>query len=118
MYEEAQEEGAKEQKKLEEYQHNFTDGDSRIMKVGNGKHFEQSYNAQAVVDTEGSMLILGGYVTQNGNDKKEMERAVASVDEEVREINTICMDTGYGVGGTGFWFRKLILIVTSHAYRQ
>jgi len=95
MYEEAKEEGVKKQKKLEEYQHNFTDGDSRIMKAGNGKHFEQSYNAQAVVDTEGSMLILGGYVTQHANDKKEMEPLVASVDEEVREIKTISLDTGY-----------------------
>jgi len=47
------------------------------------------------VDTEGSMLILGGYVTQNANDKKEMEPLAASVDEEVREINTICLDTGF-----------------------
>jgi transposase len=95
MYEEAKEEGAKKEKKLDEYQYNFTDGDSRIMKAGNGKHFEQSYNAQAAVDTEGSMLILGGYVTQNANDKKEMEPLVASVDKEVREINTICLDTGF-----------------------
>ncbi len=41
------------------------------------------------------MLILGGYVTQNVNDKKEMEPAVASVDKEAREINTICLDTGF-----------------------
>ena len=73
MYKEAEEEGEKERKKLEEYQYNFTDPESRIMKAGNGKHFEQSYNAQAAVDTEGSMLILGGYVTQHVNDKKELE---------------------------------------------
>ena len=65
------------------------------MKAGNGKHYEQGYNAQAVVDTEGSMLILGGYVTQNANDKKELEKAVASVDEEVRDIDTVCADTGF-----------------------
>jgi hypothetical protein len=35
MYEAAQEEGVKTRKKLDEYQHNFTDKDSRIMKVGN-----------------------------------------------------------------------------------
>ena len=40
-------------------QFNFTDPESRIMKAGSGDHFEQAYNAQAVVDTEGSMLILG-----------------------------------------------------------
>ena len=95
MYEAAKEEGSKKEKKLEEYQHNFTDGDSRIMKAGSGKHFEQSYNAQAAVDTEGSMLILGGYVTQNANDKKELELVVASVDEEVREVDTVSADTGF-----------------------
>ena len=65
------------------------------MKAGNGKHYEQCYNAQAAVDTEGSMLILGGYVTQNANDKKELGLAVASVDEGVREINTVSADTGF-----------------------
>jgi len=29
------------------------------MKAGNSKHFEQAYNAQAAVDTEGSMLVPG-----------------------------------------------------------
>jgi hypothetical protein len=95
MYEAAQEEGSKKGKKLDEYQHNFTDEDSRIMKAGTGKHFEQSYNAQAAVDTEGSMLILGGYVTQNANDKKELALVVASVDEETRKIDTVSSDTGF-----------------------
>ena len=39
MYAQAKEEGSKKGKKLDDYQQNFTDGDSRIMKVGNGKHF-------------------------------------------------------------------------------
>ena len=30
------------------------------MKAGNGEHVAQAYNAQAVIDTEGSMLIRGG----------------------------------------------------------
>ena len=95
MYKEAEAEGTKKGKKLEEYQHNFTDGDSRIMKAGNGKHFEQSYNAQAAVDTEGSMLILGGYVTQHGNDKQELEAIVKSVSEEVREVSSVSADSGF-----------------------
>ncbi|GHU07642.1 hypothetical protein FACS1894151_02270 [Spirochaetia bacterium] len=41
-------------------QYNFTDNESSIMKAGNGNNFEQAYNAQAAVDTEGSMLIVGG----------------------------------------------------------
>ena len=95
MFKEAEEEGTKKGKKLEDYQHNFTDGDSRIMKAGNGKHFEQSYNAQAAVDTEGSMLILGGYVTQNGNDKQELKEIVDSIPEEVREVDSVSADCGF-----------------------
>jgi hypothetical protein len=48
-------------KPLDEYQYNFTDPDSRIMKAGNGKKIGQSYNAQAAVDTE-TMLVVGNYV--------------------------------------------------------
>jgi transposase len=95
MYAEAEAEGAKKGKKLDDYQHNFTDSDSRIMKAGSGKHFEQCYNAQAAVDTEGSMLILGGYVTQNVNDKKELEPAVSSVPPEVREVTNVSADSGF-----------------------
>jgi len=95
MYKEAAEEGTKKGKKLEDYQHNFTDSDSRIMKVGNGKHFEQSYNAQAAVDTEGSMLIMGGYVTQNPNDKQELKKIVDSVPKEVRELTDVSADNGF-----------------------
>jgi len=94
MYKEAQVEGTKKGKKLEKYQHNFTDGDSRIMKAGKN-HFEQSYNAQAAVDTEGSMLLLGGYVTQNANDKGELEHIVGSVTEEVRKVKTASADSGF-----------------------
>jgi len=95
MYEEAEQAGIKEGKKLDNYQYNFTDNDSRIMKVGNKGYYEQSYNAQAAVDSEGSMLILGGYVTQNGNDKKELEPVVGSVSIAVREVETVCADNGF-----------------------
>ena len=37
-------------------QYNFSDPESRILKAGNGNHFEQAYNAQAVVEVE-SLLI-------------------------------------------------------------
>lgn len=64
----------------DDMQYNFTDEESRIMKAGNGKHYEQAYNAQAAVDTEGSMLIVGQYVTAHANDKQELPVAAASVD--------------------------------------
>ena len=76
-------------------QFNFTDSESRIMKAGSGDHVEQAYNAQAVIDTEGSMLLLGQYVTDHANDKRELIPAVASVAAEVRQPDTVCADTGY-----------------------
>jgi transposase len=75
-------------------QYNFTDPESRIMKAGSGEHFEQSYNAQATVDTAGSMLVLGAYVTDAPNDKQQLVPAVASV-VAVREVTQVLADTGY-----------------------
>lgn len=74
---------------------NFTDEESRIMKAGNGNHYDQCYNAQAAVDTEGSMLILGKYVTNHVNDKLELEPCVNSVDSAIRHISDVSADTGY-----------------------
>lgn len=76
-------------------QFNFTDSESRIMKAGSGEHVEQAFNAQAAIDTEGSMLILGQYVTNHANDKRELVPAVACVDAQVRQPSTVCADTGY-----------------------
>ena len=79
-------------------QYNFTDSDSAIMKAGNGKHFEQSYNAQAAVDVEGSMLILGHRTTNEPNDKEQLKPSLESVDENIREIDTALIDAGYYSG--------------------
>lgn len=76
-------------------QYNFTDDESRIMKAGNTKNFMQAYNAQAVVDIEGSYLILSKYVTAHVNDKLELMPCVESVDPLVRNITDVLGDTGY-----------------------
>jgi hypothetical protein len=81
-------------KPLEEYQYNFTDPESRIMKAGNGKHFEQSYNAQAAVDTE-TMLVVGNYVTNHGNDKLELSEIAGQANTEWYQVETVSADTGF-----------------------
>jgi transposase len=86
--------GGGKEKPLEEYQYNFTDSESRIMKAGSGKHFEQSYNAQAAVDTE-TMLVVGEYVTNHANDKQELGRIAGSIDGEVYTAETVSADTGF-----------------------
>lgn len=76
-------------------QHNFTDSESKIMKAGNGNHFEQAYNAQAAVDAEGSPLILGARVTQAPNDKEQMPATVVCVDAAVRKPDAVLVDSGF-----------------------
>lgn len=75
---------------------NLTDEASRIMRVAGGG-FEQSYNAQAVVDTE-SMLIMLPFITQAGNDKNQVEPALAGLQalpEAVPRPQTMLKDAGY-----------------------
>jgi chromosome segregation ATPase len=74
-------------------QFNFTDTESRIMKTHNG--FEQAWNAQAAVDTEGSMLIVGQRITEHGNDKQELAPTVQTVEETIREISHVLTDNGF-----------------------
>jgi transposase len=76
-------------------QYNFTDPESSIMKAGNGQHFEQAYNAQAAVDADGSMMILGCRVSVEPNDKQELAPTVASIDPAVRTPSAVLADNGY-----------------------
>ena len=73
---------------------NFTDEQSRIMKTSSSG-FQQCYNAQAAVDTEGSMLILGGYVTNASNDKKELKPGLECVDPSIRTVSDLMADSGF-----------------------
>ena len=56
-------------------QRNFTDPDSRIMRDGATKSFEQSYNCQAVVDSQ-AQVIVAAQVTQQANDKQQVKPLV------------------------------------------
>jgi len=75
-------------------QYNFTDPESRIMKAGNGNHFEQSYNAQAAVDVE-SRLIVGERVSQAPNDKQELVPTLAAIPAEAGTIAAVLVDSGF-----------------------
>ena len=56
---------------------NLTDGDSALMRKSKRHEYRQAYTAQAVVDAEGSELVLGARVSNNANDRREL---VADVD--------------------------------------
>ena len=75
-------------------QYNFTDPESRIMKAGNGNHFEQSYNAQAAVEVE-SRLIVGERVSQSPNDKQELVPTLAAIPTAAGTVAAVLADSGF-----------------------
>ena len=76
-------------------QRNFTDPQSRIMKDGASKSFEQCYNAQAVVDSE-SQIIVASDVTQQPNDKQQLIPMMKQTEENTgTKPDILSADAGY-----------------------
>jgi len=74
----------------------LTDEDSRIMPVSGGG-FEQSYNAQAAVDTE-TMLVIVPHVSQSPNDKREVLPVLdelSALPQSLGQVKAMLADTGY-----------------------
>lgn len=74
---------------------NLTDPDSRIMRKNQHNSFEQSYNAQIVVDAEGSQLILGTRISQSSNDGCELAADIDAIPAEAGVPHTALADTGF-----------------------
>jgi transposase len=75
---------------------NLTDADSRIM-PSTSKGFEQSYNAQAAVDTE-SMLVVAIDMAQVATDKQQVEpmlEVLAGLPEALGRVEHLLADNGY-----------------------
>lgn len=90
----AQEAGKEETKPEDKQQYNFTDSQSRIMKGSDG--FVQGYNCQIAVE-EKFQLIVGQAVTQEANDKKQLEPMVEAIEEQAgQKPEAILADSGYG----------------------
>lgn len=75
-------------------QFNFTDEESRIMKAGNGNHFEQSYNAQAAAEVD-SLLIVGARVSDAPNDKEQLVPTLEAVRAEAGPVAEVLIDSGF-----------------------
>ncbi len=75
-------------------QYNFTDKESRIMKAGNGNHFEQSYNAQAAVEVD-SRLIVGERVSDAPNDKEQLVPTLEAVQPAAGPVAQVLIDSGF-----------------------
>ena len=76
-------------------QRNFTDPQSRIMKDGASKSFEQAYNCQAASD-EKAQVIVGTQVTQQPNDKQQLKPLIQDVKNKTGQIpQKASADSGY-----------------------
>ena len=76
-------------------QYNFTDPESRIMMDGASKSFMQSFNAQIVVDCD-SQIIVSADITQEANDKRQLEPMVEQIEENTGQIpDRVLADAGY-----------------------
>ena len=82
----------------ESAQVNLTDSDSRLMRKSKRSEYRQCYNAQAVVDAEGTQLILGQRITQCASDRNELTADILAIDSEVGEPSCVLADSGYGHG--------------------
>ena len=74
----------------------FADHEARIM--GKNGSFDYSYNPQVSVDGD-FQIIVGQHVSQNANDKKEMEAGLESIQHAAgRYPDMISLDNGYFSG--------------------
>ena len=79
----------------EKMQSNFTDPESRIMKMGSTGSFEQCYNAQVAVDAD-TQVIVAADVTQQANDKKQLVPMVEQVKRNTGSAPAkVLADSGY-----------------------
>src|SRR5215468_4635084 len=73
-------------------QDNFTDPESRIMKMGTA--FEQGYNAQAAVDADSQLIIANG-LTANAADNGELLPMIEAVENNLGQPQRVLADSGY-----------------------
>ncbi len=74
----------------------FADKDARIM--GKNGSFEYDYNGQISVD-EDNQIIVGQHLSQNANDKQEVDLALGEIKETTDDLpDKMSLDNGYMSG--------------------
>lgn len=76
-------------------QANLTDAESRIMRKNKRSEYFQGYNAQAVVDAEGTMLVVASRVTNNASDSDELALDIAAIPADLGKPATVLADRGF-----------------------
>ena len=76
-------------------QTNLTDPDSAIMRKSARHEYRQAYNAQAIVDADGSQLVLATDVYSTTNDRHALDGLVEHLCDHVGTPATLLADAGY-----------------------
>ena len=79
-------------------QSNLSDPDSRLMRKSKRHEYHQAYNAQAVVDAEGSQLIVGARVSTCASDRNELVADIEAIATDLGRPETVLADNGYANG--------------------
>jgi transposase len=79
-------------------QTNLTDPDSKLMRKSSRHEFRQAYNAQAVVDADGSQLVLTATVAQTPSDAPTFVETITQLCDTLGPPETILGDAGYASG--------------------
>lgn len=87
--------GGSEVKPKDSQQINLTDADSALMRKSRRDSYEQAYNAQAVVDSDGSQLVLATDVIRTPSDANQLEPALAGVPKGIGKVKRVLADAGY-----------------------
>ncbi|MBM3703043.1 MAG: transposase, partial [Actinobacteria bacterium] len=75
----------------------YADSEAKIMKHKGG--FDYCYNGQISVDSN-SQIIVGQHLTQNENDKKEVEKALCEIEDNTGKVpDKMSLDNGYMSSG-------------------
>lgn len=77
---------------------NLTDPDSRLMRKSKQHEYRQAYNAQAVVDADGSQLILATNVSRSPADGPTFAETIAQVRARLGVPETVLGDAGFANG--------------------
>ena len=69
------------------------------MRKSKQHEYRRAYNAQAVVDADGSQLVLGARVIAKVNDRRELVADVDAIPASVGTAAGVLADKGYATGG-------------------
>ncbi len=79
----------------ESQQINLTDPDSALMRKSKHDSYVQAYNAQVVVDSDGSQLVLSTDVIRSSSDANQLEPALQRVTGSLGSVQRMLADGGY-----------------------